>query len=172
MRKISLLALSLIVLAPSVAASQEPTNLDELVLRRGVYLQRPTFEPYSGPVVGRNEDGLLRERGTLREGRWEGVREIFFETGQLAVRETYSEGRLDGPFESYFRMGSPSDRGSYRDGRLDGPYESYWLRQLAERGTWSEGEMCGEWVHYFPASSYGRRVETAETFPACPAGSD
>ncbi len=168
-RSVALL-LGALTCAHSGVLAQSPANLDLLELRRGVYLERPSFEPFSGPVVSRWNADNVRERGSLLNGRWDGVREIFYFDGQLAVRETYSEGVLHGPFESYFRQGSPSDKGTYENGLLEGPYEAYWLRQLAERGTWTEGRECGEWVRYFPTNAYGLRVESTVTYSPCPIG--
>lgn len=156
---------------PSLHA-QEPMDLDQLENRRGVYLQRPTFEPYTGPVVGRWEDGTVRVRGTLVDGVWDGERESYYGLGTLKARETFSHGVLDGPFEAYFRKGAPSDKGTYVDGRLDGPYESFWLRQPAEVGEFDNGRMCGEWTRYYPQSSYGLRVESTATYEPCPTNGD
>lgn len=162
----------LIVLAAAAQLplhAQEPMNLDELENRRGVYLQRPTFDPYSGPVVARYENGRVRIQGTLVDGRWDGLREAFYGLGTLKARETFSNGVLHGPFEAYFKKGAPSDKGAYVNGRLNGPYESFWLRQPAEVGAFTNGRMCGHWVTYFPRSSYGLRVESAVDYDPCPA---
>jgi len=161
--------LGLLALIHAPLHAQEPMNLDQLENRRGVYLQRPAFEPYTGPVIAYWEDGTLRERGTLVNGRWDGVRESYYQLGTLKARETYANGVLNGPFESYFKRGAPSDKGTYEDGRLEGHYESFWLRQPAEVGTFSQGRMCGTWTRYFPQSSYGLRVESTESYPPCPA---
>jgi antitoxin component YwqK of YwqJK toxin-antitoxin module len=167
MKTVTVMILGLLAGAPSLQA-QQPMDLDLLEERRGVYLQRPTFEPYTGPVEARWEDGELRERGTLLNGRWDGVRESFYQLGSLKARETYSNGVLNGPFEAYFKKGAPSDKGAYVDGRLDGPYESYWLRQKAEDGAFEAGRMCGDWTRYYPQSSYGLRIESTASYPPCP----
>ena len=159
MKRTTLTILALLAAVHPQASAQEPMNLDELENRRGVYLQRPSFEPYSGPVVAYWDHGELRERGTLVEGRWHGVYEEYYALGTLKARETYRNGVLHGPFEAYFKKGAPSDKGSYSNGRLDGPYESFWSRgHVAEQGHWASGEPCGEWL------SFGRTL----VFPACP----
>jgi len=169
MKRKTLLLLALLAAAHLPLRAQEPMNLDDLENRRGVYLQRPSFEPYTGPVVAYWEDGHLRERGTLVNGRWDGVRESYYGLGTLKARETYENGVLNGPFEAFFRKGAPSDKGTYVDGRLDGPYQSFWLRQPAEVGEFNSGRMCGHWVRYYPVSSYGLRVESTEDYAPCPA---
>ena len=127
MRSATLLLLATLAGVPAALAAQTPMNLDELVNRRGVYLQAQTLEPFSGPVVA-YEEGAVRERGTLQNGRWNGVRETFYLDGKLEAKETYRAGVPHGPFESYFRTGRPSDKGTYVDGELEGPYEAYWSR--------------------------------------------
>lgn len=171
MKKVTLILLGLLAGAQPALHGQQPMDLDQLEERRGVFLQRPTFEPYTGPVLATWDDGAVRERGTLVNGRWDGVRESYYQLGTLKARETYSSGVLNGPFEAYFKMGSPSDKGTYMDGRLDGPYESFWIRQKAEDGAFAAGRMCGEWIRYYPRSSYGLRVESTASYPPCPSGS-
>ena len=169
MKRTTLTILVLLAATQLPLRAQEPMNLDELENRRGVYLQRPSFEPYTGPVVAYWEDGKIRERGTLVNGRWDGVYEEYYALGTLKARETYRNGVLHGPFEAYFKKGAPSDKGAYANGRLDGPYESFWLRQPAEVGEFDNGRECGHWVRYFPVSSYGLRVESTANYPPCPA---
>lgn len=167
--RVTLMLLGLLTGAQTALHAQQPMDLDRLEERRGVFLQRPTFEPYTGPVVAKWESGAIRVQGTLVNGRWDGVRESFYQLGTLKARETYTNGVLNGPFEAYFKKGALSDRGTYEDGRLDGPYEAFWLRQPAEVGTFASGRMCGDWTRYYPRSSYGLRVESTATYPPCPA---
>ena len=142
----------------SHAAAQEAMDLDLLIERGGVYLEPGTLQPHTGPVVRMWMADVVRERGTLAEGRWTGVHEWFHVNGRLSGRETYRDGVLHGPAEMYFKSGLLSVRENYTDGELDGPYESYWTRgALAERGIWRSGRPCGEWT------SFGRAV----VFPSC-----
>ncbi len=134
-------------------APQEAMDLDRLIDRAGVYLEPGTLEPYSGPVVRMWTPDIVRERGTLVDGRWTGVHEWFHQSGRLSGRETWRDGVLHGPAEMYFKSGLLSLRENYANGDLDGAYESYWTRgALAERGAWRSGRPCGEWT------SFGRSV--------------
>lgn len=162
MRPLGLLALTLAAVSATPAATpvaeQEAMDLDRLIERGGVYLAPGTLEPYSGPVARMWTPDVVRERGTLAEGRWTGVHEWFHQNGRLSGRETWQDGVLHGPAEMYFKSGLLSVRENYADGELDGPYESYWTRgALAERGAWRAGRPCGEW------NSFGRPV----VFPSC-----
>ena len=134
-------------------AAQEAMSLDRLIERAGVYLEPGSLEPYTGPVVRMWTASVVRERGTLADGRWTGVHEWFHQNGRLSGRETFRNGVLHGPAEMYFKSGLLSVRENYANGELDGPYESYWTRgALAERGAWRSGTPCGEWT------SFGRSV--------------
>jgi antitoxin component YwqK of YwqJK toxin-antitoxin module len=159
MKKSLILVLGLLMAGPSVAAAQQVTDLGTLVRRGGVLLDPRSFEPFSGPVQATwEETGQIREKGTLRDGRWDGMHEWYHMNGELSTRETYASGRLDGPSQSFFKNGTLSVSETYRNGQLDGPYEAYWTRGwLAEKGMWEDGEPCGDWL------SFGRNV----TYPAC-----
>ena len=158
-----LLVLGLMVVGQVGLYAQARMDLDALVQRSDAYLHRRTLEPHTGPVVGMWDSQTVRERGTLKNGRWDGLHEWYHENGQLSVRETYRNGSLDGASESHFKHGGLSVRETYKDGELDGPYESYWsLGRVAEKGTWTAGEPCGSWV------SFGRSV----AYPRCPPSND
>ena len=166
MRRTLPIALLTTLLVAAPVAAQSVMDLDDLVRRGDVYLHPETLQPYSGPVASywgpeyTLRDEAVRERGTLSDGRWDGVHEWFHVTGELATRETYADGALNGPSETFFKTGQLSAKENYRGDQLDGPYESYWHRgRLAERGAWNRGEPCGNWL------SFGRTV----IYPPCPA---
>lgn len=192
----TLLLLGLGLGTHALASAQAPMDFHRLVDRRGVYLHPETLEPYTGPVLAMWDASTVRLRGTLRNGRWDGVRELFHLDGKLELRETYRNGVLDGPFESYFRSGRLSDRGTYRNGVLEGAYEAYWSRaqgdmqaahaqhgaaghdaatmpgDLMERGVMSSGRPCGDWYRFLPTSYMGYRAGSTVSYPPCPSGGE
>lgn len=150
--------LAVLAIAPSALAAQTPTDMDRLRRHDGVWVHVETGKPHTGPVIDSWDDGTLRERGTLVDGRWDGVHEWYYMNGQLATRESYVDGALHGLSESYFKNGTLSLREIWVNGERDGPYEAYWTRGwLAEKGRWRDGERCGEW------ESFGQTV----IYPAC-----
>ena len=155
---VAAVAAATLTLAATTLSAQEPTDLDQLVLRGEVWVHPETSRPHNGPVIDVWSNGNLRERGTLVNGRWDGVHEWFHFNGLLATKETYVDGKLHGPSETYFKNGNLSLREMYVDGQLHGAYEAFWARgRLAERGQWQGGERCGEW------ESFGRTV----VYPGC-----
>jgi hypothetical protein len=163
-----LFCFSATLLAPVSVSAQQVVDLDELVRRGDAYLDAASMEPHSGPVerhwsgnLTGQSGAVLRERGTLVEGRWDGIHEWFHLSGELATRENYLAGRLNGSSETFFKTGQLSAKESYADGVLHGPYESFWHRgRLAERGQWSGGQPCGVWF------SFGRTLNHTR----CPRG--
>lgn len=157
-----------LAILPVAGQAQGSMDLERLVQRGQFYLHPESFEPYSGTVVGywdygtAGQQGGVRERGSLREGQWEGVHEWFHLSGELATRETYQNGSLNGPSETYFKTGQLSAKENYGGGQLHGPYESYWHRgRIAESGAWVRGQPCGNWLSfgrtiiYEPCPSFG-----------------
>jgi hypothetical protein len=145
-------SVALIVLAMLATACSGPESLPltELVRRDGEFLHPVTMEPYSGVAVAAYADAPrhIERRASLRNGRYDGPFELFFENANLSVREVYREGQRDGPYEWYTENGRLYERGTYRNGLREGPYEAYFQDgQLHEKGTYRGGEFHGprEW---------------------------
>jgi hypothetical protein len=159
MRRIGFVLLSLLAVCPIALTAQSAIDFGSLVRRGDNYLHPRTLEPYRGEVVSFWTPDRVSERGTMVNGRWDGVHEWFHINGQLSSREIYVDGQLNGPSTSYFKNGQLSIQETYKDGQRDGAYESFWSKgRLAEQGIWTAGERCGEW------STFGDVV----MHPACP----
>jgi len=146
-------ALAALVALPLLAAGcsgPEPLPMAELVRQDGEYLHPVTLEPYSG-VAFASYTGAPRHierRANLRNGRYDGPFELFFQNAKVSVREVYREGQKDGPYEWYFENGQLYERGTYQNGLREGPYEAYFENSdLHEKGTYRFGEFHGarEW---------------------------
>jgi hypothetical protein len=134
----------------AAACSPEPLPFTDLVREGDEYLDPVTLEPYSGPAFAAFHDAprLVERRASLRDGRYDGPFELYFENRQLSVREVYREGLKDGPYEWYFESGQLYERGTYENGLKEGPYEAFFENgRLYERGTYRHGDFHGarEW---------------------------
>ena len=151
MKRFLLLTLTLIAVGCSEPI---PRNLEELVWQgddyrfRGVYLDRETVRPYSGPVFDFFPDDTTRFRtiGSLKDGKWDGLYEDYWANGQLWEKGTYRDGELDGPFESYYENGEMEQKGTYKDGEMDGLVENYY----------ENGQLQAKTSHFYPDSTEGR----------------
>lgn len=152
-----------------------PKSLDQLILENEIYLDGETMDPYSGPVreYFPGTESLLRRKGYLVDGMWDGLYEYYYENGQIKFKNTYNEGVWDGLAEEYYRNGQLRRRENYKNNALDGLAEEYFedgqLRrresyqedvlngqielydeagQLLEKGRGMFGLKCGEWIEY------------------------
>jgi antitoxin component YwqK of YwqJK toxin-antitoxin module len=143
-------ALALPILMAAACSDPEPLAMAELVRQDGAYLHPVTMQPYSGPAFtayGDPQAGIER-RASLRDGRYDGPFELFFQNRKLSVREMYRQGQKDGPYEWYFESGELYERGTYHNGLREGPYEAYFESgQLHEKGSYHHGDFHGprEW---------------------------
>jgi len=160
MRSALLVVLALIVVRPIVLEAQQRRSLGQLV-RRGSeveinssdlppelsdpvqYLHPANFALYTGPVLGLHDNSrAVRVWGTLKNGRWDGLREDYYANGQLKSRGNYKNGKWDGPFERYYDNGQLIEKGTLKDGALVGPHEYFWPSgRVKVRGNYADGPL-------------------------------
>jgi len=139
-------SLALPLLLAAACSQQEPVPMAELVRQDGAYLHPVTLEPYSGTVFASYDDAPrhIERRASLRDGRYDGAFELYFENRKLSLREVYRQGQKDGPYEWYFENGQLYERGTYQNGLREGPYEAYFQNGgLFEKGTYRYGDFHG-----------------------------
>ena len=104
MRKLTITFLTIVFcLTPSIAFSKT-VKPDDLVVRDGIIYKKFTNKPYSGSVEGEDKDGEFH-KGTIKNGKREGLWEKYHENGQLKKIGTFKNGKLDGSFERYHENG-------------------------------------------------------------------
>jgi antitoxin component YwqK of YwqJK toxin-antitoxin module len=120
MKRFLALVLLMVFLFPSFAlAASRGLEMDDLVIREGLYYEKFTDVPFSGKIEG-------LQRGSFKDGKKDGPWVNYWGNGQLYSRGTYKDGKLHGPWVSYWENGQLSDQGTYKDGKLHGPWVSYW----------------------------------------------
>lgn len=112
--------------AGAVAAqgAPEPIDLNTLVRRAEVFLTADG-EPFSGPVFSafERDPTKIRERGTLKDGEWEGLYEAFYFNGAVESSINYKDTEYHGLFERYYFNG-----------------------ELMAKGMYEMGARCGDWI--------------------------
>jgi len=83
MRHILTSVVLVVFLFPSLALGLE---MDDLVQREGLYYEKFTNIPFSGKI----DEGL--ERGSLKDGRKDGLWVDYHENGQLSMKGTFKDG--------------------------------------------------------------------------------
>ena len=72
------------------------------------------------------EDGILIDSGTFKNGERDGVTEQFYnDTGKLRVSANYKNGVLEGEFKAYYPNGNLQGEVNYINGEMNGEFKEY-----------------------------------------------
>jgi antitoxin component YwqK of YwqJK toxin-antitoxin module len=126
-----------------------------------------------GPYIIYHSKGKIKDRGTFKMDYHEGLREMFFETGELELKEYYKDGKekglhelydkrddgkviliikyfvgdsgMEGLYEEYHTNGNLKIKCYYKGGDKDGPYEEYSEDgRILVKGKYIKGELITE----------------------------
>ncbi|PZR29059.1 MAG: hypothetical protein DI538_24325 [Azospira oryzae] len=95
------------------------------------------------------EDGELQATGSYVNGKEDSLWQFYDEEGVHYQNSFFKKGFLHGPSVDLFANGDTSAIRIYEYGRLNGPYQVYHEKgKLSERGTYRVDLMNGEWESY------------------------
>ena len=79
-------------------------------------------------------------------GKLNGVRKVFYKSGEIAEETTYKNGVKDGFYKSYAENGVILEESNYKNGEYDGKaiYRSA-TDQIASEGVFKNGKKVGMW---------------------------
>ena len=111
----------------------------------GVTFDQNTDEPITGVVQTYYEHGQLATIENYKDGRRDGISEIFhYENGNWKRRENYKEGMRDGLQEKFYENGQLQIKENFIDGQKDGLREEFHSNgQLRSRESYKDGERTG-----------------------------
>jgi len=143
---------------PNVPPATEALR-SELALVNGRLCQAPAGPPFSGALIERYPDGLLRSRSRLVDGLLTGVSEGWHTNGQLAVREHFVAGVSHGPRIQWYASGSTQSIAEIARGQHDGLFQR-WREDgtLAERVQMRDGQPDGVSLAFYPSGCVKARV--------------
>jgi antitoxin component YwqK of YwqJK toxin-antitoxin module/DNA-binding XRE family transcriptional regulator len=121
-----------------------------------------------------HDNGKIKEKYTLRDGKLCGLFKMYHENGKVQVVLPYNDNVLDGEYKSYYESGKISGTGTYKNGELvgfmrdyyengqlrnemfwddngvlNGIYRDYYERgKLQEEGTFKNGSLEGQSIIY------------------------
>ena len=104
--------------------------------------------PPDGPYEDYYENGQLKEKGNLKDGKENGLWEFFYENGQLERRGNNKDGEMDGLWEFYQENGQLEFRSNYKDGKWDGFIEFFnedglfWFKNCYKNGEEINMSYC------------------------------
>ena len=96
------------------------------------------------------EDGILIDSGTFKDGERDGLTEQFYnDTGKLRVSANYKNGVLDGEFKAYYPNGNLQGEVIYKNGEMNGEYKEYnENKSIRLFGNYKNNLQDGEWKSY------------------------
>ena len=106
---------------------------------------------HDGPYLKQDSAGTLLEKGILKQGVQNGIREIYFPDGQVNVRERYVNGQLNDLYEFFHPNGQVQLKGYYVNGEMYGMWRK-WDPQgkLMEEVMMVANEENGPFTEYYP----------------------
>ncbi len=101
------------------------TLLSELDRRDGTFLEKGSSNLYTGWVVERYGDGVLKSRTEVVDGRLAGVSEGYYTNGQMQVREFFTNGVSHGVRTKWRMDGSKLSEGEIVAGEFNGVFRKW-----------------------------------------------
>ena len=102
-----------------------------------------------GPYTKTDSLGLLLETGFMKDGKQEGMRELYYPDGKVKVRERYKAGALTDLYEYFYPEGPVELKGYYVDGAMYGLWRKFSKEgQLMEEVTMINNEEMGPFHEY------------------------
>lgn len=96
------------------------------------------------------EDGILVDDANFKDGERDGLTEQYYsDTGNLRVKAVYKEGVLHGEFKYCFPNGHTQAIANYENGNLNGKFDEYYENgNLKLTGFYKESLQEGEWQYF------------------------
>jgi antitoxin component YwqK of YwqJK toxin-antitoxin module len=111
-----------------------------LVERNGLRYYLDSELLFTGSTVRFRKNGLMRSRVNYKDGKQDGLFEMFYADGRLQSRSNFKDGKQDGLAEVFWENGQLRTRENFTDGKKDGLFE--WAGQNGEvvrTENWKDG---------------------------------
>ncbi|MDG1126993.1 MAG: toxin-antitoxin system YwqK family antitoxin [Hellea sp.] len=170
MKNTLLILLSIITIT---SCSVKEVKTEQLVNRDGLDYEINSTTPFTGLSLEYHENGQLKEKVNIKDGRANGPSEVYskegvlrskidwkegdivgmmvyFENGQLMKNTGHQNMKPQGATEEYYPNGQLKEKMNYKDGELVGVVERYYDNgQLQEKKTYKDGNPIGVVVKYY-----------------------
>jgi antitoxin component YwqK of YwqJK toxin-antitoxin module len=126
------------------SVGQSERTARELVQKDGRLCDPQSGGPFTGWLVERYPDAVLKSRSWLSNGVLQGLSEGWHTNGTLQIREQYEAGMAQGDVTRWREDGSKLSEGSTRGGKFEGTFRRWHPNgQLAEEVTFRAGTPDG-----------------------------
>ena len=140
----SRLFFSLYIFILSTPIYCEIIDSKKLIKKEGLFFNKLTNEIYSGLAEFKYDNGKLRAKGILKNGKEEGYWEDYNQNGTPFSKGYYINGRPHGKFKFYHENGTLEEEGKFIIGLKEGNWNTYWDNgNLKRQGKWKNGKASG-----------------------------
>ena len=123
--------------------NDEGQLLEKFEIRKTDSLRHGSYEAFY-------PSGKLMERAEYKEGRLDGLRQVYLESGALELEESWKKGKFEGDYIVYFQDGSIQQTGQYIDNKMTGEWKTFYQNgQLKEIVPFENNEENGQFVEYY-----------------------
>jgi antitoxin component YwqK of YwqJK toxin-antitoxin module len=123
-----------------------------LVLRDGTLYRQDETLPFAGFMFERHENGSLKSRSAVSNGKLNGVSDGWHTNGALQVREHFKDGVSHGSREKWHATGKKMSEAVIVGGKLHGPFQRWHENgRLAEQIKMKDGHPDGTAWAYYPS---------------------
>lgn len=141
-------------LAPPTASAENKVELlrAELELKTGRLHRIGSPTPFTGSMLERTADGLLRSCSAISNGLLHGLSEGWHTNGQIQVAEQFKEAVSHGQRTKWYADGTKLSEAMIVNGRLHGSFRRWHTNGgLAEDMELKDGQADGLSKAYFPS---------------------
>lgn len=97
-----------------------------------------------------DEQGRLMEEANYQNDTLNGLRVLYYETGDTQIVETYRQGIFEGPYRLFYESGQLNLTGRYEANEMTGDWYRYYENgQLMERVRFESNTENGPFIEYY-----------------------
>ena len=113
-----LLRTTAFLLSLSLLFAQEEITIEDLYQRDGLFYAPGQDSTFSGNVIGNWENGIKKEKGYYKNGKFDRITTSWYDNGQKSFEGTYKDGKRDGLWTSWYENGEKKSEGAFTGGDL------------------------------------------------------
>jgi len=124
----------------------ENKNDNGLIIEK-YYLNKDSLK--FGTYTSFDEDGRLFEKSQYKKGELDGLRTIFYASGEVEIQENYKAGQMNGIYKSFYENGNVNLEALYTAGKMEGIVKRYYSSgEILEEVTFVDNQENGPFKEY------------------------
>ncbi len=130
------------------ATIKQIPSTKQMEMKNGVWFYQN--EIYNGKFIDYYYSGRIQGDGLLKNGKLDGLRNMYFQNGNLSLERYYTNSISNGLEKEYYEDGTLKQKGEMLNGKEDGIWETYFPNgQVKQRTNLKNGLVDGESTIYY-----------------------